>query len=453
MRIVVVGTGYVGLVTGAGFAEMGNDVACIDIDQSKIEALGRGEIPIYEPGLETLVKQNVSAGLLRFSTDLAENIREAEFVFIAVGTPPAPDGGADLSHILAVARDIGRHITQPLVVVDKSTVPVGTAEKVGFCIQQEIDARGVEIDFEVVSNPEFLKEGSALNDFLRPDRVIIGAQTDKAKQAMKALYAPFVRNHDRVLFMSVRDAEMTKYAANAMLATKISFINEIALLCDELDVDVENVRLGIGSDSRIGYSFIYPGCGYGGSCFPKDVSSIIHMARQQGVDSSILQAVESRNAAQKQLMFKRVCQYFGKDLHGLTFAVWGLAFKPGTDDIREAPSLLLIAALLSAGANVVAFDPVAMDAVATELSSLKNAPGTLTFAEDQYSVLQDADALVLMTEWKLFRQPDFSKMKELMKRPIIFDGRNQYEPAQLDDLGIEYIAVGRSNVRANGEQK
>ena len=349
VRIVIVGTGYVGLVTGTCFAEMGNHVTCVDIDRGKIEALRKGKIPIYEPGLEAMVLQNADAGFLAFSTDLEGAMRDAEFVFIAVGTPPGADGAADLSFVLSVAGEIGRGIDHYMVVVDKSTVPVGTAEKVQAAIQAELDQRSVEIPFDVVSNPEFLKEGAAIEDFIRPDRVVIGTDSSRAEEKMQQLYAPFLRNHDRILFMGVRDAEMTKYAANAMLATKISFMNEIAAVCDHLKVDVENVRKGIGSDRRIGYSFIYPGCGYGGSCFPKDVSAVIHMARQHQLEPGVLTSVEARNRLQKRILFEKIEHHFGGELKGRKFGIWGLAFKPGTDDMREASSIVLINALLEAG--------------------------------------------------------------------------------------------------------
>ncbi len=445
MRIVIVGTGYVGLVTGTCFAEMGNHVTCVDIDRGKIESLRKGKIPIYEPGLEAMVLQNADAGFLVFSTDLAAAMREAEFVFIAVGTPPGTDGSADLSFVLSVAGEIGRCIDHYMVVVDKSTVPVGTAEKVQAAIQAELDQRGVEVPFDVVSNPEFLKEGAAIEDFIRPDRVVIGTDSPRAEEKMQQLYAPFLRNHDRILFMGVRDAEMTKYAANAMLATKISFMNEIAAVCDHLKVDVENVRKGIGSDQRIGYSFIYPGCGYGGSCFPKDVSAVIHMARQHQLEPAVLVSVEARNRQQKRILFEKIEHHFGAGVAGRKFGIWGLAFKPGTDDMREASSIVLINALLQAGARVEAYDPVAFETARAEFDASWFESGQLSFNKYQYDVLKDADALVLVTEWKRFRQPDFDAMKDLMKNPVLFDGRNQYEPDVLSQHGFVYYAIGRSN--------
>lgn len=445
MRIVIVGTGYVGLVTGTCFAEMGNHVTCVDIDEAKIEDLRRGKIPIYEPGLESMVLQNAEAGFLFFATDLAQAMRDAEFVFIAVGTPPGEDGSADLRYVLAVASEVGQNLDHYVVVVDKSTVPVGTADKVRVAIQSELDARGVNIAFDVVSNPEFLKEGAAIEDFIRPDRVVIGTDSETAEQKMQQLYAPFLRNHDRILFMGIRDAEMTKYAANAMLATKISFMNEIAQVCDHLEVDVENVRKGIGSDQRIGYSFIYPGCGYGGSCFPKDVKAVIHMAREHNLEPNVLVSVEARNKMQKRILFDKINAHFNGDIAGRKFGIWGLAFKPGTDDMREASAVVLIQALLDAGASVEAYDPVAFETARLEFDESWFSSGKLSFNKYQYDVLKDADALALVTEWKRFRQPDFDAMKDLMKTPVLFDGRNQYEPDVLTQHGFAYYAIGRNN--------
>ncbi len=447
MRIVIVGTGYVGLVTGTCFAEMGNHVTCVDIDAAKIEALRQGDIPIYEPGLESMVLQNAEAGFLSFSTDLAEPMADAEFVFIAVGTPPEEDGSADLSYVLAVASEIGQHLDHYTVVVDKSTVPVGTAEKVRASIQAELEKRSADIPFDVVSNPEFLKEGAAIDDFIRPDRVVIGTDSEQARDKMQQLYGPFLRNHDRMLFMGVRDAEMTKYAANAMLATKISFMNEVAQVCDNLGVDVESVRRGIGSDSRIGYSFIYPGCGYGGSCFPKDVKAVIHMAREHGLEPDVLVSVEARNKIQKRILFDKIQAHFKGDIAGRKFGIWGLAFKPGTDDMREASSVVLIQSLLDAGAEVEAYDPIAFETARKEFDESWFSSGKLSFNKYQYDVLKSADAMVLVTEWKRFRQPDFNAMKDLMKTPLVFDGRNQYELDTLTDLGFCYYAIGRSNQR------
>ncbi len=443
MKVVMVGTGYVGLVSGTCFAEMGCDVTCVDVDEAKIVALKGGTIPIYEPGLEEMVKQNTAEGRLHFTTSLAEALPGADFVFIAVGTPPGEDGSADLKYVLAVAREIGRHLDHYTVVVDKSTVPVGTADKVRATIQAELDARGMDIEFDVVSNPEFLKEGAAIEDFMYPDRVVIGADNERAAGHMRRLYAPFMRNHDCTLVMGVRDAEMTKYAANAMLATKISFMNEIAHLCDELGVDVEQVRLGIGSDSRIGYSFIYPGCGYGGSCFPKDVKALVQMADDIGFDARLLQAVEARNERQKHRLADKIKAHFGGDLAGRTIAVWGLAFKPGTDDMREAPSKVIIADLIEAGARVRAHDPVALDVARRELPAEWFDSGRLELFEHQYDALQGADALALVTEWKPFRNPDFGRIRSALKQPLVFDGRNQYDPAAMAELGFTYYCIGR----------
>lgn len=443
MKLTIIGTGYVGLVTGACFAEMGNTVTCVDVDKKKIENLKRGILPIYEPGLEDLVAGNFTEGRLKFTTDLAQALSETSVYFIAVGTPPREDGSADLKHVLDVARDIGKHMTQYCVIVDKSTVPVGTAEQVQKAIQKELSARKANITFDVVSNPEFLKEGDAIADFMRPDRVIIGTASEAARNAMRELYAPFMRNHERIFFMGVRDAEMTKYAANAMLATKISFINEIANLCDRMGVDIENVRNGIGSDSRIGYSFIYPGCGYGGSCFPKDVKALVHMAEEHDYPPTVLRAVEARNQEQKRVLFDKIDAHYNGKLTGLTFGVWGLAFKPGTDDMREASSKVLLQALIGAGANIKAYDPVAMTAAKTELPAAWFADKRVSLAENQYDALKDVDAMVLVTEWKPFRYPDFDLMKKIMKAPIIFDGRNQYEPKTLRNLGFSYQGIGR----------
>ncbi|HXH01799.1 MAG TPA: UDP-glucose/GDP-mannose dehydrogenase family protein [Candidatus Competibacteraceae bacterium] len=443
MHLTVIGTGYVGLVTGACFAEMGNTVTCVDVDEAKIEALKRGVLPIYEPGLDMLVEENISAERLRFSTDLPEAMAEADALFIAVGTPPGEDGSADLRHVLAVAREIGRHLTRYMVIVDKSTVPVGTAERVQTAIAAELARRGVSVEFDVVSNPEFLKEGAAVEDFMRPDRIIVGTDSERARELMRTLYAPFNRNHQRLLFMGVRDAEMTKYAANAMLATKISFMNEIANLCERLGVDVEQVRLGIGADSRIGYHFIYPGCGYGGSCFPKDVKALIHMAETHDFEAELLKAVESRNRQQKQVLWDKIAARFGADLRGHRLGLWGLAFKPGTDDLREASSRVLLEALLAAGAEVLAYDPVAMDAARAQLPADWFRSGRLALTEHQYDALRGVDALVLVTEWKPFRHPDFAAMKRLMKRRVVFDGRNQYDPLQMAREGFEYYGIGR----------
>ena len=447
MRLTVIGTGYVGLVTGACFAEMGNDVACVDIDQDKIDGLKRGVLPIYEPGLEAIVVSNVAAGRLRFTTDLTEALATSEVYFIAVGTPPNEDGSADLRHVLSVARDIGQRIDHYAVIVDKSTVPVGTAERVRDTIREELARRNHDVPFDVVSNPEFLKEGDAIMDFMRPDRVVVGCESDRARDIMRDLYGTFMRTHERILFMEVRAAEMTKYAANAMLATKISFINEIANLCERLGVDVESVRKGIGSDARIGYSFIYPGCGYGGSCFPKDVKAIIRMAAESGLEPVVLEAVEARNERQKRLLFAQVTREYGTKLHGRHFGLWGLAFKPGTDDMREASSVTLLQDLLAAGATVSAYDPVAMEAARRELPAAWFERGALTLVAEPYAALTRADALILVTEWKPFRHPDFVRMKGLMKSARIFDGRNQYDPKRLAELGFIYTGIGRPPFR------
>lgn len=453
MDLCVIGTGYVGLVTGACFAEMGNEVWCVDVDAAKIEGLKAGKLPIYEPGLDEIVVRNYREGRLRFTTDLGEAMAECDVLFIAVGTPPLEDGSADLQHVLTVARDIGRRLTRYSVIVDKSTVPVGTAERVRRAIQAELDARGVSIPFDVVSNPEFLKEGAAVEDFMRPDRIIVGTDSEAARERMAELYAPFNRSHQRVIYMGVRDAEMTKYAANAMLATKISFMNEIAALCERYGVDVENVRLGIGSDQRIGYHFIYPGCGYGGSCFPKDVKALIAMAEAAGVEPEVLTAVEERNAKQKRVLEEKIVARFGEDLTGRTFGVWGLAFKPGTDDMREAPSIPLIEGLIGRGATVRAYDPVAMDNARRVFPAQWFDEGRLVFTRHQYDALDGADAMVLVTEWKPFRHPDFGAIKRLLKTPQIFDGRNQYDPQQLERLGFAYVGIGRANALAGGESR
>jgi len=445
MKLVVIGTGYVGLVTGTCFAEMGNTVTCVDIDEAKIEGLKNGVLPIYEPGLEEMVLENFREGRLSFTTSIKEAVADADIHFIAVGTPPGEDGSADLQYVLSVAKELGQYMQAGYnVVVDKSTVPVGTADKVRAVVQEELDKRGSDIQFDVVSNPEFLKEGAAIDDFMRPDRVVIGISDERSGKMMYDLYAPFTRSHDRILIMGVRDAEMTKYAANAMLATKISFMNEIAALCEKLNVDVENVRLGIGSDERIGYHFIYPGCGYGGSCFPKDVKALLRMADENDLDAMVLDAVERRNDSQKHRLFEKISDKFGSDLSGLTFALWGLAFKPGTDDMREAPSLVLIRELIAAGARVQAHDPVAIDTARREMNAAWLEEGKITFYEHQYDVLEGADALVLITEWKSYRKPDFERIGSALKAKVLFDGRNQYNPRELFEMGFDYTGIGRS---------
>ncbi len=443
MKVTIVGTGYVGLVTGACFAEMGNSVTCVDIDERKVEDLKKGILPIYEPGLEALVVNNYKNGRLQFCMSLNDPVAGSGVYFIAVGTPPGEDGSADLKYVLAVARDIGQHIGEYTIVVNKSTVPVGTADKVNAAIRHELKKRHISVEFDVVSNPEFLKEGAAVEDFMRPDRVIVGTDSDRARNVMRDLYIPFMRNHERLLFMGVRDAEMSKYAGNAMLATKISFMNEIANLCERMGVDVENVRQGIGSDTRIGYSFIYPGAGYGGSCFPKDVKALIHMAKVHQFDPKVLNAVEERNEHQKRVLFDKIQQRFGKKLAGLTFGVWGLAFKPGTDDMREASSVVLLRDLIAVGAEIKAYDPVAMPSAKRELPSEWFKNGQLRMVDEQYSALEGADAMVLMTEWKPFRHPDFDRIKKILKHPVIFDGRNLYDPKLLREAGFEYNGIGR----------
>jgi len=443
MNITIIGTGYVGLVTGACFSEMGSRVICVDVDEKKIENLKKGVLPIYEPGLEAMVVQNYEEGLLDFSTSLVQAMENSNIYFIAVGTPPGGDGAADLSYVIKVASEIGKILDKYAVIVDKSTVPVGTADKVRSTIQKELDLRGVNIEFDVVSNPEFLKEGAAINDFMKPDRIILGADTARARKVMERIYAPFSRNRDKTIFMGVRDAEMTKYAANSMLATKISFMNEIANICEHLGVDVENVRKGIGSDSRIGYSFIYPGCGYGGSCFPKDVKALIQTSSENGFIPELLTAVELRNELQKKRLPEKIKKRFGEDLSGRSFAVWGLSFKPGTDDMREASSIVLINSLVKAGAVVRAYDPVAMVEARKMFPEEWFEQGWIVLVDQPYDALDGVDAMVLVTEWKPFRQPNFKGMKERMSSLVIFDGRNQYDPEQVRDFGFEYFGIGR----------
>jgi UDPglucose 6-dehydrogenase len=442
MKLAVVGTGYVGLVTGACFAEMGNHVVCVDVDTEKLARLHRGEIPIYEPGLEQIVQRNFKRGSVEFTDDLAMALDGAQVAMIAVGTPPGEDGSADLRYVLEVARGIGQHMTDYLVIADKSTVPVGTAEKVTAEVNRALENRGAAVPFDVVSNPEFLKEGAAVEDFMRPDRVVVGTDSDRAREVLNELYEPFSRTRDKLMFMGVRDAEMTKYAANAMLATKISFMNEMANLCERLDADVENVRKGIGSDPRIGFSFIFPGCGYGGSCFPKDVKAILGMAKDVGFSPILMQAVEDRNQLQKHRLVERIIESFGEDLSGLVFGMWGLAFKPGTDDVREASSAVMIRELVSRGATVKAYDPVAMETITHEIDA--NWIGhQVLLCDHQYDAVKDANALILATEWNLFRQPDFKAMERVMKHKAIFDGRNQYDPKRLREQGWEYVGIGR----------
>ena len=439
MKVSVIGTGYVGLVTGACLAEMGNDVLCLDVDPNKIRILEEGGIPIHEPGLDAVVARNVKAGRLAFTTDIARSVAHGTLQFIAVGTPPDEDGSADLQYVLAAARNIGRLMSDYKVVVDKSTVPVGTADKVRAAITDELAKRGSDARFAVVSNPEFLKEGAAVDDFMRPDRIIVGADDEQAILLMRALYAPFNRNHDKVHVMDVRSAELTKYAANAMLATRISFMNELALLAEKLGADIEQVRQGIGSDPRIGYHFLYAGCGYGGSCFPKDVKALIQTGAQNGQDLKVLQAVEDANDAQKLVLVDKIVRRFGEDLTGKRFAVWGLAFKPNTDDMREATSRVVLAELFRRGATVTAYDPVAMD----EARRVFGDEPRLAYAESPMGALAGADALVIVTEWKEFRSPDFDRIKAALKAPVVFDGRNLYEPSLVQSFGLDYQAIGR----------
>ena len=440
MKVTVVGTGYVGLVSGACLAEVGNDVLCLDVDPAKIRILNEGGIPIFEPGLLEMVRRNVAAGRLRFTTDVAESVAHGTIQFIAVGTPPDEDGSADLQYVTAAARSIGRHMNEYKVIVDKSTVPVGTADKVRAAVADELAQRGLATEFSVVSNPEFLKEGAAVDDFMRPDRIVVGADEARAIELMRALYAPFQRNHERLIIMDVRSAELTKYAANAMLATRISFMNELANLAEKLGADIEMVRQGIGSDPRIGYHFLYPGCGYGGSCFPKDVQALQRTARlDAGIELKVLNAVEEANDEQKRVLTRKVKARFGDDLSGRRFAIWGLAFKPNTDDMREAPSRQLIADLFAAGAVVSAYDPVAMH----EAQRIFAGETRLNFTENPLDALDGADALIIVTEWKEFRSPDFAVVKERLKQALIFDGRNLYEPKLPRSFGIEYHAIGR----------
>jgi len=439
MKVTVIGTGYVGLVTGACLADVGNDVLCLDLDQRKIDTLNGGGIPIHEPGLDAVVARNRAAGRLRFTTDVAASVAHGQIQFIAVGTPPDEDGSADLSHVVAAARNIGRHMQAYRLVVDKSTVPVGTADAVRAAIREELAKRKAEFSFSVVSNPEFLKEGAAVEDFMRPDRVVIGSDDEEATRIMRSLYAPFQRSHERLIVMDVRSAELTKYAANAMLATRISFMNEMANLAERLGADIENVRRGIGADPRIGYHFLYPGVGYGGSCFPKDVQALERTAAAAGVKLEILPAVERVNASQKRVLVEKLVRRFGEDLSGMRIAVWGLAFKPGTDDMREAPSREVIAGLLARGARVSAYDPAAMD----EAKRVFGDEPRIVYADSPMHAVEGTDALVIVTEWKEFRSPDFDAIRAALKMPVIFDGRNLYEPADVARAGLEYFPIGR----------
>ena len=436
MKIAIVGTGYVGLVSGACFAEMGADVTCVDVDKRKIEMLQKGQIPIYEPGLEELVERNVADGRLHFSTDLGECLDQVKIVFSAVGTPPDEDGSADLRYVLEVAREFGRKINRYTLLVTKSTVPVGTASKVKAAVVEELAKRGVDVPFDVASNPEFLKEGDAIDDFMKPDRVVVGVESDRAKELMERLYKPFMMNNYRMIFTDVASAEMIKYAANSMLATRISFMNDIANLCEIMGADVNMVRKGIGADARIGSKFLYPGCGYGGSCFPKDVKALIRTAAQQGYRMQVLEAVEAVNERQKGILFEKFERYFNGDLAGRSVAMWGLSFKPETDDMREAPSLVLIERLLAAGCKVRAYDPIAMDEARRRLGD------KIEYCSSKYDALEGADALMIVTEWKQFRLPNWSRVAELMKGRVVIDGRNIYDRKEVETAGLDYLRIG-----------
>ena len=439
MKVSIIGTGYVGLVTGACLADVGNHVLCFDVDANKIAMLRRGEIPIFEPGLKEIVRANVAGGRLAFTTDAQESATYARLQMIAVGTPPGEDGSADLRYVLAAARTIAKYMDGPRVIVDKSTVPVGTADKVRDEVARALAERGASFPFSMVSNPEFLKEGAAVEDFMRPDRIVIGAADASAIAVMRELYAPFQRNHERLQVMDIRSAELTKYAANAMLATRISFMNELALLAEKLGADIEHVRIGIGSDPRIGYHFLYPGAGYGGSCFPKDVTALLRTGQENGVELKVVRAVEEANERQKAVIAEKVALRFGEDLEGRRFALWGLAFKPNTDDMREAPSRVIVGELLKRGARVTAYDPVAIG----EARKIYDGEKSVGFAASAMEAVQGADALVIMTEWKAFRSPDFGELKRALKSPVIFDGRNLYEPEVVRSHGLEYYPIGR----------
>ena len=441
MKLGVFGSGYVGLVTATCFAEMGNHIHCVDVDDKRVKRLNKGECPIYEPGLEDMLTRNCKAGRIVFSTDAITMIQECDILFIAVGTPPQEDGSADLQHVLAVANTIGQHLNEYKVIIDKSTVPVGTADKVRATICQALVNRGADIEFDVVSNPEFLKEGCAIEDCMRPDRIVVGTSSDKAAQIMRTLYAPFNRNHDKLIIMDERSAEMTKYAANAMLATKISFMNEMSCIAEKVGADIEHVRLGIGSDSRIGFQFIYSGCGYGGSCFPKDVQALTRMADDSGHRAEMLHAVHDVNERQKHVLLDKVLNHFDNNVAGKTFALWGLSFKPNTDDVREAPSRVIMEGLWQQGAKIQAFDPEAMSSITDIYGKRKD----LTLCETPELVLQNADALIVVTEWTTFRSPDFNLIRETLSESVIFDGRNLYDPGYLQSLGIQYYAIGRGN--------
>ena len=440
MKLCIIGTGYVGLVTGTCFAEMGNNVICVDIDETKIAMLNRGEVPIYEPGLKEMIDTNSAAGRITFTTGLKDAVQRSEIIFIAVGTPADEDGSADLSHVIDVSKSIAQYVNEPKIIVTKSTVPVGTAD----LVKQTIKARMKELDnvheFTIVSNPEFLKEGAAIDDFMKPDRVILGVEDEEAAKIMKELYEPFSRGAERILVMNIRSAEMTKYASNAFLATKISFMNELSHLCESLDADISEVRHGMGSDTRIGHKFIFPGVGYGGSCFPKDVRALISMHSDAGTSARIIQAVEETNQSQKMVLVDKLVKLWGEDMSGKTIAIWGLAFKPQTDDMREAPATVIINALLGMGTTIQAYDPIAIPTAKKVFANTDN----ITFVESEYDALEGADAMLLVTEWHIFRLPDWQKMKGLMKQPLILDGRNQYEPQTMRELGFEYHSIGRA---------
>ena len=439
MKITIIGSGYVGLVSGACFADLGNDVVCLDTDEKKIALLRGGGIPIYEPGLQQLVTHNVAAGRLRFTTDVEEGVAHGAVQFIAVGTPSDQDGSADMRYVITAARSIGRSMGEYRVVVNKSTVPVGTSERVRAAIAEELRSRGLDLPFSVVSNPEFLKEGAAVGDFMRPDRIVVGSSDERSTQIMRQIYAPILRNHDRILVMDPRSAELTKYAANAMLATRISFMNELANLSEKLGANIESVRRGIGSDQRIGYDFLYAGVGYGGSCFPKDIQALQHTAGEYGMQLTIVDSVEKANRTQKQRLLEKVRGRFGEQLDGRRFAIWGLSFKPNTDDMREAPSRVVINGLLARGASITAYDPVAMD----EARKIFANEPAVRFATSTVGALDGADALIIVTEWKEFRSPDFDDMKKRLKSPVVFDGRNLYDPVVMREAGIEYFSMGR----------
>lgn len=442
MKVTIFGSGYVGLVTGTCLAEVGNDVICVDIDENKINMLNSGGIPIYEPGLEELVKKNIDSGKLKFTTNIQDGVSHGLFQFIAVGTPPDEDGSADLQYVLAVAKSIGENMEDYRVIIDKSTVPIGTADKVTAVINDTLKARGKQLDFDVVSNPEFLKEGAALDDFMKPDRIVIGTENVRTGELLKALYAPFNRSHDRLVIMDVRSAELTKYAANAMLATKISFMNELSNIAERTGADIEKVRVGIGSDPRIGYHFIYPGAGYGGSCFPKDVNALARTAEEFGYTAELLDSVENVNFRQKQVLFEKVSAHYKNGLKNKTFALWGLSFKPNTDDMRDAPSRVIMESLWKEGAKVKAFDPKAME----ETKRIYGNNASLTLCKSAEETLQGADALIVITEWNVFRSPDFDKIKSLLSEPVIFDGRNVYDPAMLKANGFQYYSIGRQKI-------